>query len=82
MDTKNQVLQMVAKYFSLETSALRLESKIVRDLGADSLDVVELVMLSERDFGVSISDEALAQIKTVADLAETIEQLGPRPFEL
>ena len=56
-----------------DVSKITPETKIIQDLGADSLDVVELLITLEDDFGVSISDEEVASIVTVGDLMNLIE---------
>ena len=52
----DQVKDVVVEQLSVSPDAVKLESKIIEDLGADSLDVVELVMALEEKFGVEIPD--------------------------
>ena len=49
------------------------ESKLIKDLGADSLDLVEMLLQLEETFGVTISDEQTENIKTVQDIVDLID---------
>ncbi|EAH9136584.1 acyl carrier protein, partial [Campylobacter upsaliensis] len=55
--------------------AVKMESKIVEDLGADSLDVVELVMALEEKFGVQISDSDAEKLIKIEDVVNYLENL-------
>jgi acyl carrier protein len=68
------VKEIVAEQLSIDTEIVKLESKIKEDLGADSLDVVELVMALEEKFGVDIPDEQSESIITVQDAIDFIEK--------
>ncbi len=69
-----EVSEVVAEQLSIETSEIKLESKFTEDLGADSLDVVELVMALEEKFDIEIPDEKAEGIKTVQDAITFIEE--------
>lgn len=60
---------------SIEADAVKMESKIVEDLGADSLDVVELVMALEEKFGVQISDSDAEKLIKIEDVVNYLENL-------
>lgn len=66
------IREMLANQLNIDKDKITSESKIVEDLGADSLDVVEMLMTMEDEFGVSISDEEALQLKTVADIEKII----------
>ncbi|MBP3581357.1 MAG: acyl carrier protein, partial [Clostridia bacterium] len=62
-----------ANQLSVKVDTLKDETNIAEELGADSLDVVEILMSLEDEFGVSIPDEAIPQIKTIKDIVEFID---------
>jgi len=66
------IREMLANQLNIDKDKITSESRIVEDLGADSLDVVEMLMTMEDEFGVSISDEEALQLKTVADIEKII----------
>lgn len=69
------VCKMLAKQLNLPESKITPESDIVKDLGADSLDVVELLIALEDDYGISIPEDDIVNIKTVQDIVNMIDQL-------
>ena len=64
---------LVASKMKLDESEITPEKNFFNDLGADSLDFVELSVLLEREFNVKFTEEDTAKVKTVADLYELIE---------
>ena len=68
-----KIVAMFAKILNKKPSEVTADKRIKEDLGADSLDVVELIMGIEEEFGVSVPDEAAEQIKTVGDLIKYVE---------
>ena len=64
---------MIASKMKLDESEITPEKNIFNDLGADSLDFVELSMLLEREFNVKFSEDETSKVKTVGDLYELIE---------
>ena len=69
-----KVRAMLAKQLNLPAEKITLESDIIKDLGADSLDVVELLISLEDDYGISIHEEDIAGVKTVKDIVDMIEK--------
>ncbi|HJB93756.1 MAG TPA: acyl carrier protein [Candidatus Borkfalkia stercoripullorum] len=69
-----KVRAMLAKQLNLPAEKITLESDIIKDLGADSLDVVELLISLEDDYGISIPEEDIAGVKTVKDIVDMIEK--------
>ena len=65
--------QILAQQFEVSADSISADTNIVDDLGADSLDVVELIMSVEDEFGVQISDDDAAQLATVGKIVEYIE---------
>ena len=67
-ETDDRVKKIVVEHLGVEPD------KVIDDLGADSLDIVELVMAFEEEFGVEIPDDAAEKITTVRDAIEYIDQ--------
>ena len=72
-DVANKVKKMVADHLGVEESKVIEEANFIDDLGADSLDTVELVMAFEEEFGSEISDSEAEKILTVGDAIKFIE---------
>lgn len=73
-EIRDKVIDTVAKNFKLEADAVTEEKSFADDLGADSLEQVELVMSLEEEFGIQISDEEAEQIRTVGDAINFIAE--------
>ena len=71
----DEVRDVVVEQLSVAPDAVKLESKIIEDLGADSLDVVELVMALEEKFEVEIPDSEAEKQKTIQDVVTFVEGL-------
>ena len=71
----DEIAKILSEQLGIPQSKVTLESRIVEDLGADSLDVVELLMQLEDNTGKTIHDDKVASIKTVGDLIKTLETL-------
>jgi len=69
----DEVKEVVVEQLNVAEDEVTLEADFVEDLGADSLDVVELVMALEEKFEIEIPDEASEKIKTVKDVVDYIE---------
>jgi acyl carrier protein len=72
-DNLARLQNIVAKQLGIEPSKVTLEADFSKELGADSLDVVELVMAIEEEFEMEIEDQAASQIATVKDALDYIE---------
>jgi len=70
----DKIKSMLAEQLNIDENKITPSSKIIDDLGADSLDVVEMLMRLEDDFGVSVSDEEALELKTVQDIIDIIEK--------
>ncbi len=75
-EIQGKVIDIIAKNLKLDASKVTLEKSFQEDLGADSLEIVELVMALEEEFGCEISDEDAEKIKTVNDAVEYISSKG------
>jgi len=69
----DEVAEVVAEQLGINKSEIKLESRFTEDLGADSLDIVELVMALEEKFDIEIPDEKAESIKTVKSAIAYIE---------
>ena len=72
-EIQDQVKKIVVDHLGIEESKVIPEAKFIDDLGADSLDTVELVMAFEEEFGSEISDSEAEKILTVGDAIKFIE---------
>lgn len=77
MSIEARVIAIVAEQLGIEEDTIRTNASFIEDLGADSLDTVELVMALEEEFGCEIPDEAAEKITTVRDAVEFIEKNAP-----
>ncbi len=73
-DIRAKVIKIVAEHLDVDEEKVSDTSSFVDDLGADSLDQVELVMAFEEEFNIEIPDEAAEKIATVTDAVRFIEQ--------
>jgi acyl carrier protein len=72
-DTFEKVKKIIVEQLGVEESEVTMEASITDDLGADSLDQVELVMAFETEFNIDIPDEEAEKIKTVGDAVTKID---------
>ena len=70
--TEEKVIKIVMDHLGIEESKISLDSKFIDDLGADSLDTVELVMAFEEQFGIEIPDDAAETILTIQNAIDFI----------
>lgn len=71
----NKLKEIIANQFGIDTDELSEDTDIVADLGADSLDVVEMMMALEEEFGITIEDEKIAEMKTIGDVVDCVESM-------
>ena len=74
-DVFKKVAEVVAEQLSVELSEIKLESNFIEDLGADSLDTVELLMALEETFDCEIEESAAANLVTVKDIVNYVNEL-------
>ena len=70
-----KVKELVAEQLGISQDEIKPESNIVEDLGADSLDVIEMLMTLEEEYGISIPDDQIGQVKTIGQIVQLIENL-------
>ena len=73
-DLADRVISIVCDRLGVERDKVKPETSFVNDLGADSLDIVELVMEFEEEFGMSIPDDKAEEIQTVGEAIKFIEE--------
>lgn len=71
--TIDKVKQLISKQLNISVDKISEDSRLIEDLGADSLDIVEMLMTLEDEFGLSILDEDAVTLKTIKDIATYIE---------
>ncbi|MCS6957797.1 MAG: acyl carrier protein [Aquificaceae bacterium] len=74
MDLEQRIKEIIADQLGVEVDKLNPGARFVEDLGADSLDVVELVMAFEEEFGIEIPDEDAEKIRTVGDVIDYLKE--------
>ncbi len=74
MTLEDKVTNIISEQLGMGTEEIQPEAKFMEDLGADSLDLVELVMAMEDEFGISIPDDKVEEIKTVQDAVNFIRR--------
>ncbi len=73
-EIEKKVIKIIAEKFGIDESEVKPEASFIDDLGADSLDIVELVMELEEQYGIEIPDEEAEKIKTVQDAIDYIKE--------
>ena len=73
-DVAERVKKIVVEHLGVDADQVKAEASFIDDLGADSLDTVELVMAFEEEFGIEIPDDAAETIQTVGDAVKFIEK--------
>ena len=70
-----QIIKMVAEQFMVDESEITPETSFIDDLGADSLDLAELMVTIEDEFGIVITDESVHQLRTVEQITDFVDGL-------
>ena len=71
-----KVCKMLAEQLGIEADSIKPDQEVVKDLGADSLDVVELMMALEDDYGITLPESDVESVKTVQDIVNMMEKLA------
>ena len=75
MSTEKEIKEIIAKQFSIDINKLTNETNFNKDLGADSLDTVEIVLAIEDKFNIEILDEHAEKILTIGDIVKYVDNL-------
>ncbi len=75
---QDRVKEIIVEQLGVNPDQVTPEAKFIEDLGADSLDTVELVMAFEEEFGAEIPDEDAEKLQTVGDVVKYIEERGEK----
>ena len=86
MDTFEKIRALLAEQLDIDPAKITMESDIMSDFEADSLDIVDMVMTLEDEFGIEVPDDAIENLRTVGDVVEFVDshkliavlQKGPR----
>ena len=70
----DSVKKIIAEELNIDESSITLETRLVEDLKADSIDSIQLIMALEEEFNISISDDSVQDIKTVGDIVNIIKK--------
>lgn len=73
MSTFDKVAKLISSQLGIDKEKIKPESLIVADLGADSIDVFEMVMALEDELGIEINEDKVQELKTVQDVVNVIE---------
>lgn len=76
MSLSPKIKDIIVEQLSVDPEKVKLEASFIDDLGADSLDIVELVMAMEEEFDIEIPDEDAEKLKTVQDVTKYLETKG------
>ncbi|MCC6276670.1 MAG: acyl carrier protein [Oligoflexia bacterium] len=76
MNVESKVKNIIVEQLGVEPDRVKAEASFIDDLGADSLDIVELVMAMEEEFDLEIPDEAAEKLRTVGDVTKYLQSKG------
>ena len=69
----DRIKALMANQLNISQDKITMEANIINDLGADSLDVVEMLMILEEEYGIEVPDEVAVELKTVGAIVEYVE---------
>jgi acyl carrier protein len=76
MNVESKIKNIIVEQLGVEPDRVKNEASFIDDLGADSLDIVELVMAMEEEFDLEIPDEAAEKLRTVGDVTKFLQSKG------
>lgn len=72
---QDKIIELISEKLSKNKDEIKMESRLVEDLGADSLDFVELIMAFEDEFNITLPDDDVSKLKTIGDIVNYINNL-------
>ncbi len=72
---EDKIISLIAEKLGKKKNQITMQTNLVDDLGADSLDVVELIMTFEDEFGITLPDEDVSKMKTIQDIVDYIKKI-------
>lgn len=72
---KERILEIIAAQFTMDVASLNPKMDFRDDLNADSIDLVELIMTMEDEFGIQVSDDDIKNLNTIEDVIDYVEEL-------
>ena len=72
---EQKIIELICEKLNKKAEDVKIESRLVEDLGADSLDVVELIMAFEDEFNITLPDEEASKLKTIGDIVNFISKI-------
>lgn len=73
---QDKIIELICEKLNKKKEEVKVTSRLVEDLGADSLDFVELVMAFEDEFNITLPDEDVGKLKTIGDIVEYINKIN------
>ena len=71
---QEKIVKMIANKLGKKAEDIKLESRLIEDLGADSLDIVEMLMMLEDEYGITIPDQDAIKLSTIGDIVAFMEK--------
>ncbi|MBQ8522702.1 MAG: acyl carrier protein [Clostridia bacterium] len=71
---QDKIIKMIANKLGKKVEDITLQSKLIEDLGADSLDIVEMLMMLEDEYGITIPDQDAMKLSTIGDIVTYMEK--------
>lgn len=76
MSREQEIIKLVAEHFDIKVDTVKPESDLFDDLGADSLDSIELVLELEKNFDIEVTDDEIDGVRQVKDIIRLVEDLA------
>ena len=74
MEVYEKIVSLLSEQLGIDKEKITPESDVVKDLGADSLDVVQMLMAMEEEYGITVSEDDAANLRTVSDIVVILEK--------